>query len=110
MEHTDHKVKDNTVLHSDSPDLICDEDSLYPTVTIGKNEDRPVYTFYYKRNNLHRKTNCTRDILSVLLTKNDNEDIVEPYSILFGTLSEDKQYILIVIDTGNCGRGGAFDS
>lgn len=109
MEHTDHKVKDNTVLRSDSPDLICDEDSLYPTVTIGKNEDRSIYTFYYKRNKLYRKTNCTREILSVLLTKNDNGDIVEPYSILFGTLSEDGQSIFIVIDTGNCGCGGAFD-
>lgn len=42
MDHTDHKVKDNTVLRSDSSELICDEDSLYPTVTIGKNEDRSV--------------------------------------------------------------------
>lgn len=109
MEHTDHKVKDNTVFRSDSSELICDDDSLYPTVTIGKNEDRSVYTFYYKRNKLYRKANCTREILSVLLTKNDNEDIVEPYSILFGTLSEDGQSIFIVIDTGNCGRGGAFD-
>ena len=109
MEHTDHKVKDNTGLCSDSPELICDDDSLYPTITIGKIEDRVAYTFFYKRNKLYRLTNCTREILSVMLTKNDNEDIVEPYSILFGTLSEDKQYILIVIDTGNCGRGEAFD-
>lgn len=93
MEHTDHKVKDNTGLCSDSPELICDDDSLYPTITIGKIEDRVAYTFFYKRNKLYRQTNCTREILSVLLTKNDNEDIVEPYSILFGTLSEDKQYI-----------------
>lgn len=104
-DHTDHKVKDNTGLCSDSSELICDDDSLYPTITIGKIEDRVAYTFFYKRNKLYRLTNCTREILPVLLTKN----IVEPYSILFGTLSEDGQSIFIVIATGNCGRGGAFD-